>query len=135
MKPSPLRSSVIASLSIAGFLAVGCKKDEAPPPLPSAAPVAANTAPLELKPEDAGVKPPEAGPAPKKGGGSRSGGLSACCAALAQNATMAPPTTNGYMLQAAALCQSMAAQGKDKAAVGGLLLGALQGAGLPSACK
>lgn len=134
MKPSSLGSFVALSLSVAGLLAAGCKKEEAPPPLPSAQPVAANTAPLELKPEDAGVKPPEAGPAPKKYG-TKSGGLSACCAALAQNATMAPPPTNGYMLQAAAMCQSLAAQGKDKAAVGGMLLGALQGAGLPAACK
>jgi hypothetical protein len=135
MKPSHLGSLVAMSLSIAGVLASGCKKEEPPPPLPSAQPVAANTAPLQLKPEDAGVKAPDAAPPPKRGGGGGGGGLSACCAALAQNATMAPPPTNGYMLQAAALCQSLAAQGKDKAAVGGMLLGALKGAGLPAACK
>jgi len=135
MKASYIGSVSVLSLVLAGALAPGCKKDEPPPPLPSAQPVATNTAPLELKPEDAGLPPPEAGPPKKvyKGGGG--GGLSACCAALAQNATMAPEQNKAYMLQAAAMCQAFAAQGKDKAAVAGILMGALKGAGMPTACK
>lgn len=125
-----------APLSLtAAIFAIGCKKEEPPPPLPSAQPVTANTAPLQLKPEDAGVPPPVDAAPPKKGGGHGGGGLSACCAALQQNSTMAPEPTKTYMVQAAAMCQALAAQGKDKAAVGGMLLGALRGAGMPAACK
>ena len=93
-------------------------------------------APLQLKPEDAGVRPPvDSGVKKKVGHGGGGGGLGPCCKALQQNAVSAPPPTNGYMLQAAALCSALAAQGKDKAAIGGMLLGALKGAGMPAACK
>ena len=85
--------------------------------------------------EDAAVAPaPDAAPPPKKGGGG-GGGLSACCNALTQNATMAPEPTKTYMTQAAAMCAAFAAQGKDKAAVAGIIMGALRGAGMPTACK
>jgi len=135
MKAQLLRHLAPLSLAAAS-LAVGCKKEEPPPPLPSAQPVAATAAPLQLKPEDAGVaKPAEAGAPKKVGHGGGGGGLSACCAALSQNSTMAPEPTKTYMVQAAAMCQALAAQGKDKAAVGGMLLGALRGAGMPAACR
>jgi hypothetical protein len=125
-----------ASLVLTSWLVTGCKKDEPPPPLPSAAPVATAPAPLQLKPEDAGVKalPVDAGKKKTGGHGSGGGGLGPCCAALQQNAASAPPPTNGYMLQAAAMCQSLNAQGAGKQAVGSLL-GLMRGAGLPAACK
>jgi len=132
MNASSLR--LLGSVSVLVLVAVACKKEEPPPPLPAAAPVVTAPAPLQLKVEDAGV-PPAPSAEPKKGGGGGGGGLGPCCAALAQNATMAPEPTKTYMVQAAALCQSMAAMGKDKAAVGGMLLGALRGAGMPTACK
>jgi len=113
----------------------GCKKEEPPPPLPTAQPVATAAPPLQLKAEDAGVEVIDAAPPKKTGGGGRAGGLGPCCAALSQNATMAPEPTKTYMLQTAALCQGLAATGKDKAAVGGILLGALKGAGMPVQCK
>lgn len=124
------------SLAMTTWLATGCKKDEPPPPLPSAAPVATAPAPLQLKPEDAGVKalPVDAGKKKVAGKGGGGGGLGPCCAALQQNAASAPPPTNGYMLQAAAMCQTLNAQGAGKAAVGSLL-GLMRGAGLPAACK
>ena len=127
--------SLVAAVVI-GFVVTGCKKEEPPPPLPTAAPVTAAPAPLQLKPEDAGVKlPPDAGhKKPVYHGGGGGGGLGPCCAALQQNAMSAPPPMNAYMLQAAALCSAFAAQGKDKSAVSGMLLGALKGAGMPAAC-
>lgn len=125
----------LAWLPLVAFVAAGCKKEEPPPPLPSAQPVVANTAPLQLKPEDAAVPSAEVPPPPVKKGGGGGGGLAACCAALQQNSTMAPEPTKTYMMQAAGLCQALAAQGKDKAAVGGMLMGALRGAGMPTACK
>ena len=142
MKRITLGLGVLARVSVlavvaASSVATGCKKEEPPPPLPSAAPVTAAPAPLQLKPEDAGVKMPVDSGIKKKvvGHGGGAGGLGPCCAALQQNAVSAPPPTNGYMLQAAALCSALAAQGKDKSAVGGMLLGALRGAGMPAACK
>jgi len=126
------------SVVVTSLLVTACKKDEPPPPLPTAQPVAAAPAPLQLKPEDAGVKlptVPDSGIKKKAVGHGGGGGLSACCAALQQNAMSAPPPTNAYMLQAAALCSALAAQGKDKAAVGGMLLGALKGAGMPTQCR
>lgn len=124
------------SLFMATGMVAGCKKEEPPPPLPSAQPVTAAPAPLQLKPEDAGVKAPQADSGVKKvaHGGGHGGGLGPCCAALQQNAMSAPPPNNGYMLQAAAMCQALNAQGQGKAAVG-QLLGLLRGAGMPAACK
>jgi hypothetical protein len=125
------------SFLMATGVVTGCKKEEPPPPLPSAQPVTAAPAPLQLKPEDAGVKPPPTDSGVKKvahGGGHGGGGLGPCCAALQQNAASAPPPTNGYMLQAAAMCQALNAQGMGKAAVG-QLLGLMRGAGMPPACK
>jgi len=136
MMRNTLRLVAPLSLAVTTVLVTSCKKEEPPPPLPSAAPVAAAPAPLQLKPEDAGVKLPADAGAKKKvaHGGGGGGGLGPCCAALQQNAASAPPPTNGYMLQAAAACQAMNAQGMGRAAVG-QLMGMLRGAGMPPACK
>ncbi len=137
MTSKTLALLVPASVLLATWMVTGCKKDEPPPPLPSAAPVAtAPPAPLQLKPEDAGVAAPtpvDAGKKVAKGGGG-GGGLGPCCAALQQNAASAPPPNNGYMLQAAAMCQALNKQGAGRAAIGSIL-GLLRGAGLPAACK
>jgi hypothetical protein len=121
-----------ASLVLATFAVTGCKKDEPPPPLPSAAPVATAPAPLQLKPEDAGVKAPVDAGKKKVGGGGGGGGITACCKALMQNAQSAPEPTKTYMLQAGAMCT--ATQGAGRAALGPVLA-ALRGAGVPAACK
>src|SRR5262245_56358166 len=117
------KASLVAlcrSAALAGALGaslVGCRKDEPPPPLPTApkAPEPVAEAPLELKPEDAG-KPPEPAAAPPKATGKKaSSGLAACCAALRQNAVSAPEPNKGYMTYAAGICDMAAAQGQDKA--------------------
>jgi hypothetical protein len=114
--------------------AVGCKKDEPPPPLPEPkAVVTAEEAPLELKPEDAGA-PVQEKVAPKPTA-RKPTGLAQCCAALRQNAASAPEPTKGYMLYAAGACDLAAAQGKDKQSAVSMLTNALKGAGLPTACK
>ena len=126
------RAALWSLLAIGG---AACQKDEPPPPLPAAPkPVeAVAEAPLELKPEDAGA-PIVPKPAPKAGG-TKSGSLQACCAALRQNAVSAPEPTKGYMLYAAGACDLAAAQGKDKASAIGAITAALKGAGLPTNCK
>jgi hypothetical protein len=114
----------------------GCKKDEPPPPLPSAAPAATPSAPLVLEVEDAGDDGDgDADADAKVGKYVPAASLKACCAALAQNAASAPPPTNMYMMQAAAACNAAVAQGKDKASVTGIVSGALKGAGMPGACR
>ncbi len=127
-----------ASLSalLAAVLVTGCKKDEPPPPLPSAAPVAAPPAPLQLKPEDSGVKPMpvDSGIKKPKAGGGSAGGLGPCCKALQQNANSAPEPTRTYMIQAAAACQLLAGQGQGKGALAPVIA-ALRGAGMPASCK
>jgi len=131
-----LGSIAPALLLLATGAVTGCKKEEPPPPLPSAAPVAtAPPAPLQLKPIDAGAPPAPSASAKPVGHGSGGGGLGPCCAALAQNAASAPEPTKSYMVQAAAMCSSFAAQGRDKAALAGILMGILRGAGMPTACK
>src|SRR5262245_17826356 len=115
--------------------AVGCKKDEPPPPLPEPKPVeTAAEAPLELKPEDAGA-PVQEKAAPKPSGTARKSGLAQCCAALRQNAANAPEPTKGYMQYAAGACDLAAAQGKDKQSAVSMIQSALKGAGLPADCK
>ena len=116
----------------------GCKKDEPPPPLPSAAPVAAPvpTAPVELVPE-VPVAPSASASAsakPVTGGGS-AGSLKKCCSALTQNAQSAPEPNKTYMLQAAAVCNGAAAAGQASGQAFGMITAALRGAGMPTACK
>ena len=136
MTPKTLVVLGPVSLVLTTWVVTGCKKDEPPPPLPSAAPIAtAPPAPLQLRPEDAGVKAPPHDAGKKVGkGGPGGGGLGPCCKALEQNAASAPPPNNGYMLQAAQMCKALNAQGAPKTAVNSLL-GLLRGAGLPAACK
>jgi hypothetical protein len=121
------------ALALALASAVGCKKDEPPPPLPEPKAVEATEAPLELKPEDAGA--PVQPKVTAKPGVARKSGLQACCAALRQNASSAPEPTKGYMLYAASACDMAAAQGREKASVVGQITTALKGAGLPADCK
>jgi len=123
---------VLSALSLS---VVGCKKDEPPPPLPSAAPSAEPAPVLAIEPI---AEPVVDAAAPvKQGTGTArpAASLSACCAALMQNAASAPEPTATYMKQAAATCSSLAEQGKDKASIIGILQAALRGAGLPAACR
>ncbi len=125
-------------IPILGTTYLGCKKDEPPPPLPSAAPASTPSAPLQLAPEepivDAGT---DEGAAKKPTGPYKpAASLSACCGALSQNAASAPdPMTKGYMLQAAGVCSALVAAGKDKTSVIAAVQGALKGAGMPAACR
>ena len=128
------------SLACAGLVGSvsGCKKEEPPPPLPTAAPVQTAPAPLQLKVEDAGVKlPPDAGvKKPKATGGGGGSSLKACCAALAQNANLQPtPEMKNAMQYAAAACNAAAAGGASLGQASGAIQAALRGAGLPAGCK
>lgn len=119
----------------------GCKKEEPPPPLPSAPSVAttpAPTAPLELVPEapaPVASASASASAAPHTGGVSAAGSLKKCCAALTQNAASAPEPNKTYMLQAAAVCNAAVGAGQASGAAFGPINAALRGAGLPTACK
>jgi hypothetical protein len=136
---APIALGLLVSSSL--ISGPGCKKDEPPPPLPSAAPAPTPAAPVVLAPEDAGPDVFDAGEDAadaadaKKVVGGGSSGLQRCCAALQQNAASAPPPTNVYMLQAAAACNAAVAAGKDKSSILGVVAGALRGAGLPGACR
>jgi hypothetical protein len=130
-----LRTLLVPSgILVLAVTAAGCKEEIPPPPPLPPAESAQAPATLELKPVDAAM-PEEEEEKPTGKGGAKSGGLAPCCAALAQNSTMAPEPTKTYMVQAAALCQAAAAQGQDKAVAMGMILGALKGAGIPTACK
>lgn len=131
--------SITLAVALAGIVAapLACKKDEPPPPLPSAAPAATPTpqAPVELAPEPVAAPAASDAGAPKKvgvGGGGSS--LKKCCAALRQNAASAPEPNKTYMLNAAAMCDGMAASGQT-GSIAGAIQGLLRGAGMPSACK
>jgi hypothetical protein len=127
---------VSLTVSISSLALVGCKKDEAPPPLPTAAaPVAEPSPVLAIEPVP-DVVPDAGGPAKKVTGGvAAASNLKACCSALAQNAASAPEPNATYMKQAAATCDVLAAQGKDKGSLMAVVTGMLRGAGLPAACK
>ena len=116
---------------------VGCEKDEPPPPLPSAAPKTEPAPDLVLEPEDAGADEDADADAAKKPTGpyKPAASLSACCAALNQNAASAPEPNATYMRQAGATCSAMVASGQGKNTILGAIRGALRGAGLPSACN
>src|ERR1043166_4445427 len=112
---TPIAVGLMLPLGIAAYS--GCKKDEPPPPLPSAAPANTPSAPLVLEVEDAGEDVTDADADAKKVGTGTGRSMKACCAALAQNAASAPPPTNMYMMQAAAACNAAVAGGKDNASV------------------
>jgi hypothetical protein len=132
-----LHSLIIAlALPITSLSFVSCKKEEPPPPLPSAAPATEPAPVLALEPISA--PEPDAGVEPKKGGvggAKRAGGLQACCAALAQNAASAPEPNATYMKQAADTCNVLARQGNEAGSAVTILSNMLRGAGVPAACK
>jgi hypothetical protein len=130
-------SRLALALLLAGFGlgTTGCEKDTPPPPLPTTEPVKKDSAALELEPEpDAGVE--DAGtPPPRKGKGTpgKSGpSLAACCKALEQNVASAPPSMQGYYVQAAAACQ-MAVQTGATSVVPSIKA-ALKNAQMPAGC-
>jgi len=127
----PALLGVLVSLSAT----VGCKKDEAPPPLPSAAPAAAPTPTeaLQLAPEpEPSAAPVES--AKKVGTGAPAQSFAKCCAALTQNAASAPEPTKTSLTQAAGICNSLVAAGKTGPGVVSAIQGLLRGVGMPSAC-
>ncbi|MDX2055934.1 MAG: acyltransferase [Polyangiaceae bacterium] len=125
---------VLGSAVIAGT--TGCKKDEPPPPLPPPpATTAAPPPPLELAPEPEAVPDAAAPTEVKKGTGQAGPSLKKCCAALRQNAANAPPPNNDYMLQAAAACDALVAQGQQKQSIVTAVQVALKGVGMPVACQ
>lgn len=124
------------ALPLTSLSFVSCKKDEAPPPLPSATAVTEAAPPVAIEPivtpePDAGVAATKGG----KGGGAKASNLQACCAALAQNAANMPEPNATYMKQAAGTCGLLAAQGKDSGTAVAILAGILKGAGMPASCK
>jgi hypothetical protein len=137
----PLRS-VIAIIAC-GFLvpallsATGCKKDEPPPPLPSAPPAASTPAAvattLELAPEP--VPSESAEPKKPTGTGGPAISLKKCCDALAQNSKGAPPPNNTLMLQASQACNVAVAAGAASPQVMAAVRAAMGGAALPPGCQ
>lgn len=126
------------TLPLSMVLYAGCRKDEPPPPLPSAAPATTPSAPVELAVEDSGPDVEDASDADadaKKGTGVPASSMKACCNALAQNAASAPPPTNMYMQAAAQACTAAVAQSKDKSTISGIVSGMLKGAAMPAACR
>ena len=129
----PVLLGLFVSSLAAGYM--GCKKDEPPPPLPSAAPAAVPTptAPLELAPEEIPVASASAS-VKKPTGGAPAQSFAKCCAALTQNAASAPEPNKTYLLQAAGACNSAVAAGKGGTSIVGAIQGLLRGVGMPSAC-
>src|SRR6187402_2042653 len=130
----PVLLGLLVSSLAAGYM--GCKKDEPPPPLPSAAPAAVPTptAPLELAPEEIPVASASASVKKPTGGGAPAQSFAKCCAALTQNAASAPEPNKTYLLQAAGACNSAVAAGKGGTSIVGAIQGLLRGVGMPSAC-
>ncbi|MEO6601077.1 MAG: acyltransferase [Polyangiaceae bacterium] len=122
--------SVLLGVLLSSLGSAGCKKDEPPPPLPSAAPAAVPTptAPLELAPEEpvavAGA------PAVKATGGAPAQSLSKCCAAMLQNAASAPEPTKTTLTNAAATCTAMVKAGQGAQTIANFL----KGFGIPVTC-
>jgi hypothetical protein len=108
----PITAGLLLPFGILSYS--GCKKDEPPPPLPSAAPASTPAAPLALEIEDAGEDAPadaEAG-AKKVYKGGASASMKKCCQAVSQNAENAPEPTKSYMKQLAAACFAAASAGR-----------------------
>ena|SRR5829696_5909966 len=137
MKPHRTVAAIIAS----GFLlplvisSYGCKKDEPPPPLPSAPPAASTPAApqtLELAPEPV---PSDSAEVKKPVGGGSGSSLGKCCAALIQNSKSAPPPNNTMMLQAGQACQAMVAAGSAAPQILNAVRAAMGGGALPAGCQ
>ncbi len=135
-----IRAAGYSPLALAFLLAglgmgtTGCEKGTPPPPLPDSEPEKKDAAALELEPEpDAGTEDAGA-PTPRKGGkpGKKGPSLAACCKALEQNVASAPPSMQGYYVQAAAACQ-MAVQAGATSVVPSIKT-ALQNAKMPAGC-
>jgi len=136
----PLRS--VVAIIACGFLvpalisSAGCKKDEPPPPLPSAPPAASTPAAapetLQLAPEPV---PSESASAKPHGTGVAGPSLKRCCDALAQNSKSAPPPNNTLMLQASQACNVAVAAGAASPAVMAAVRAAMGGAALPPGCQ
>lgn len=124
---------VLVPLLALGLLS--CEKDEAPPPLPSAAPVAVAPEPQQLviAEEDAAVDVAE--DVKKTGGGRPGNSLTACCAALTQNAANAPEPNAGFLRTAATVCNGAAAAGRTSGSVLPQIRAALQGMNMPAGCQ
>src|SRR3954471_242468 len=129
----PVLLGLVVSSLAAGY--IGCKKDEPPPPLPSAAPAAVPTptAPVEILPEEVPVASASAS-VKKPSGGAPAQSFAKCCAALTQNAASAPEPTKTSLTQAAGMCNSLVAAGKSGPGVVSAIQGLLRGVGMPSAC-
>ncbi len=126
---------VLLGVLVSSLAVTGCKKDEPPPPLPSAAPAAVPTptAPLELAPEEPVAQPSASAPV-KVGTGAPAQSFAKCCAALTQNAASAPEPTKTSLTQAAGMCNSLVAAGKSGPGVVSAVQALLRGVGMPSAC-
>lgn len=138
-----MKASGTVTLPILGWLVpllglalVSCKEDEAPPPLPSAAPAPTPPAPevLTIAEEDAAVDVAEDVKKPV-GTGRPSNSLSACCAALNQNAANAPEPNASYLRTAATLCSGAAAAGSAPGSVLPQIRAALKGMNMPAGCQ
>ncbi len=130
----PVVLGVVVSFLTTGYL--GCKKDEAPPPLPSAAPAATPTptAPLELAPEESVASAAPVESVKKATGGAPAQSFAKCCAALSQNAASAPEPTKTSLTTAAGMCTSMVKAGQTGPGIVSAVQGLLRGVGMPSAC-
>jgi hypothetical protein len=128
--------TVLGLLIALGLVFPACKKDEPPPPLPSASEAPSEPAPaLTLAPEEDAGEDADADAKKATGPYKPAKSLANCCAALAQNAQSAPAPTNTYMMTAAGICQGMVAQGKDNAAILAAVRAAMKGAALPGGCQ
>lgn len=120
---APVGIGLLVPLTVVSYS--GCKKDEPPPPLPSAAPVSTPDAPLALEIEDAGpdVVDADADAGKKLGPFKPAASLSACCAAIQQNAANAPEPTATYMKQAAATCYAAVKSGQGASQINAIARG------------
>ncbi len=135
------RAARFSPLALAFLLAgfgvgvTGCEKNAAPPPLPATEVVKKDAAALELEPEpDAGIED-AAAPKPRTGGGKpgkKGPSLAACCKALEQNVASAPPSMQGYYVQAAAACHMAVQAGATNVVPS--IKAALQNAQMPAGC-
>ena len=128
------KQSLFLALGFALILpATACKSEEPPPPLPPPKPAEEKQV-VDIMPldQDSGAEEEEK-PKRKRNGTKKATGMAACCAALRQNATNAPPDLKAHLQTAAAACNAASASGNASflSAIGGIL----QGAGIPSACK